>query len=179
MIRKGSLTRPRATSRRAKPFSYCTVVESCHSPSRVIETDRIKSDPLHPTRVCDSCVTNHRIVKKHRPAREPAGKAARDTGRSWSGQGARPCKSRPRPAVSGDGRLHSSTDAVPRQLARLGGQIRLAPISIRFASTNPRGKPAGLRPFPNNAEWCRCGLVDAEREQAWLPISISTRASGL
>ena len=33
--------------------------------------------------------------------------------------------------------------------------------SIAFVSKNPQGKPAGLRPSRTDAEWCRCGLIDA------------------
>ncbi len=65
VIRKGSLTRPRATSRRAKPFSYCTVVEiATHPILRVIESRTGKNpSTLHPTRVCVSCVTNTGLPK--------------------------------------------------------------------------------------------------------------------
>jgi hypothetical protein len=89
-IRKGSFDTARATSRRAKPFSYCTVVEiATHPILRATRADR--ENPTHSplTRVCVSCVTNTGLPKSTNLGHGSAGKADRDTGGSWSGQGAR------------------------------------------------------------------------------------------
>ena len=66
-IRKGSFDTARATSRRAEPFSYCTVVEiATHPILRVTESRPGKPDPLPPhAGVCFVC-DQHRIAKKHR-----------------------------------------------------------------------------------------------------------------
>ena len=90
-IRKGSFDTARATSRRAEPFSYCTVVEiATHPILRVTRVNRVNSIHSHPTRVCVSCVTNTGLPKSTNLCTNTAGKADRNAGCSWSGQGARP-----------------------------------------------------------------------------------------
>jgi hypothetical protein len=95
-IRKGSFDTARATSRRAEPFSYCTVVEiATHPILRATRADRVNPIHSHPTRVCVSCVTNTGLPKSTNLCSNAAGKADRNTDCSWSGQGARPSNTAP------------------------------------------------------------------------------------
>ena len=84
------LTRPaRLTS--SKAVSYCTVVEiATHPILRVTRVNRENPIHSHPTRVCVSCVTNTGLPKSTNLCTNTAGKADRNAGCSWSGQGARP-----------------------------------------------------------------------------------------
>ena len=68
---------------------FCTVVEiATHPIVRVIEMNRENPIHSHPTRVCVSCVTNAGLPKSTNLGHGSAGKADRDIGGSWSGQGA-------------------------------------------------------------------------------------------
>ena len=86
------LTRPaRLTSSETVFLTHCTVVEiATHPILRVTRADRENPIHSHPTRVCVSCVTNTGLPKSSDLRHASAGKADRNTGRSWSGQGARP-----------------------------------------------------------------------------------------
>ena len=92
-----------------------------------------------------------------------SGSAARRvhrTGRSWSGQGARPCKSRPRPAVSGDGRLHSPARSI-------------------VSCMNPQGKPAGLRSIRTMRDGADVALLTPILQTTGCPARSRARAPGL
>ena len=90
----------------------------------------------------DSCVTNHRIVREQRADRSAPPRLA--------GQGARPSRRRPRPAVrdhgTNPGRLHGSS-------GRVGGgrPIRPRPRADRRleAGHRVRTRPAGSSPLAN------------------------------
>jgi hypothetical protein len=136
------LTRPRATSRRARPFSNCTVVEiATHPILRDVEVAR--NNPTHSptTRVCVSCVTNHRIVKKHQSVlrirrRRPIAQIVPGLARGQS----------------------RGNTALPRGQGERSIAFAFKEDSFRV-KIDPQGKPAGLRSIPSMRDGADVALL--------------------
>ncbi len=120
-----------------------------------------RSIPLPCTRVCDSCVTDHRIVKKHRAAgrarhearrscRSFLVKLARERGRHKNGPAPRSAglRARSRSIALSPANISTTRRRLLLARSRHRGNKRSgdrAPPTQGVASQNPRGKPAGSK----------------------------------
>ena len=165
------LTTVRATSRRAKPFSYCTVVEiATHPILRAIEMQSGKPDPLPPhAGVCFVC-DQHRIAKKHRPEARLRREGGSRHGWFLVWPGGEAVKHGPAPRSAG---TVDCIDVIRRSIDRLDHN---RPVSRHFAYVdsssrclNPQGKPAGLWSFPKLRNGADVALLMPGRETDGYP----------